>query len=699
MPKDVETKVRITGDTTGLDKLGRAAKEAFDPQTAKKFGRAALDVNRELKQLVGTQAQLTREMRGVERGTKQYEQLATKLEDANTEAKQLKAELRDINKIAARPRRQGFVAGVAQGVGVAQYIPTGPGMGARMGGAALGGMARRAAGGMAAPFVSPGVGGFAGALGAIPFIGQAAGAAVMAGQGYFQQAIAFDRARIENLPYAQWRTSGEMDRRKIIADERIRQIRTAGRIQERQAVKRRARLARTSAEQMAERLGGPRAGAMGRGAAFEGMLDQIDRAMEEGVKTPAEYQQWLNRRTGLGVTPPTIEELNRTPREIRQRTRQQVESVRRWSRQRVYGLPTAGAGAKYGFAPTAVQGMFGEYMGARGGVARVQNEFRDVMVARRLFGVGAGLAGGYGRMMQPGAGGAGPGIARTIATALATGLRGSLITEHLQTLVQQGRQMEQEGVRFDISNLTGSAATLRALGMQGMQPTRVMGQMQAAARGVSARGVSGPMDLLMARAAGYRPEGGAESYAAAMNMLAGGLSPEMMTGLLGQITQGARGGDWGPQMQRMLVRRAMGQMGVRVGPEQAGMLLQGFQGGQLTGEAQSVLADIQQRSGRMGAEGFARQARLGAGIVGGKAVYAAGAEAQQIATGNKLAGMYMNLERVGRRSVSALSGFSSQLETASNFVLQAFKRIDEVAQKIGTGTSVVEAVAKVVGGR
>jgi hypothetical protein len=96
-------------------------------------------------------------------------------------------------------RRQGFVAGLAQGAGVAQYIPTGPGMLPRMAGAMVGRGARRV--GRGAMGFMPMGGGLSTMLQALPGGGLAAGA-FEAAQGMFQEAVGFSQARLENLPYA-----------------------------------------------------------------------------------------------------------------------------------------------------------------------------------------------------------------------------------------------------------------------------------------------------------------------------------------------------------------------------------------------------------------------------------------------------------------------------------------------------------------
>jgi hypothetical protein len=303
------------------------------------------------------------------------------------------------------------------------------------------------------------------------------------------------------------------------------------------------------------------------------------------------------------------------------------------------------------------------------------------MAAQRLYGISTGTAGAFQRAYQPGAGGTGTlGLAGAIGATKAQGLQGTQVVEYLQQLVQHAQTMEKQGIKFDYRNLTQSATMMGGLGLKGLQAQRVSGGLQAAARGVSAKGVQSPVDVMLARAAGFNPEGGAESYAAAMNKLAGGMTPEIMESLLGQMTQGAGAGGRGPEMRKMLLRRVMGKAGVAVGPEMAQTILSGFQGGQFTEESRARISTMLETSRGVTAQGIIKKAGVGAGQVGGLAVSAASMEASRIAAGSKLSKVMWDQQRATVAAVNTLGAFSGSLGKLSGMMVSIAKRIQSVAE-------------------
>jgi hypothetical protein len=347
----------------------------------------------------------------------------------------------------------------------------------------------------------------------------------------------------------------------------------------------------------------------------------------------------------------------------------------------VTGLPGLGEGAAFGMGPQQMIGFFSQMMQARGGTRDEvsRSTFREAMAAKTRFGVSAGMAGQFGRMGVAGGGGAmgGMDLSTTLQVAVTQGLRGSQVTEYLQTLVGLGSRAEKMGVKFDVREFGRMTAGLKVAGMQGLQAQRIAGGLQQAGMGVSQRGVQGPMDVLMARAAGFDPSQGAEGYAKAMNKLSGGMTSEMMNNLLGMVTQGAGAGGFGPEMQRLMFRRAMGKLGVQVGPGQASDLIESYKAG-----GRPDVSQLIERGERKGARG--RLDRAAVQAVQREAPTAPGAarlEAMRIGLGRESAGWVQSFERNAMQAGQVINGFSEDLLKPSGMVSTAM----DAAKKFTAG--------------
>jgi hypothetical protein len=739
---DTETKVKIKGE--GFAKLGKEAEKAFSSKTAAGLQRAVRELKGDLSELLGTQIKLTREMRGLDRGSDSFKKFAKELKNVKDQATTVRDLMGDINKLTdpRRKRGQGFAAGLAQGTGLGQYIPTGPGMMPRMAGMGIGRMMRRGVGGIAAPFQSPGVGGFAGALGAIPFVGGAAGQMLMAGHGYFQQAVAFDRTSRQALfAQAPRLGRGAMETRRKIFDERARMVEAAG-IRAAAANKPAARDISTILSGAASLVkdvrtfqkSGVSPSSVGAGAAAAGRLGTagfgalIGNFVSNITKNPALQKKIINQATSdvvygatLGKVDLTGEQVGKklegtrlgklfykgakvagaTDRiqqvldrraDIRETAERQAAALRAAGRRQPTGLPGAGFATSMGIAPTEMMGMFAEMMRARGGTfGDVKTRFlKTAMAGQVAYGISPQVSGGFGRMGMPGgggtlAGGAANAYARAIGSATAIGLSGSMVAEYLQQLVEQGTRAEKMGVRFDPRSFERISFAMKGMGILGPQAGRMAGEMYGAGRRVAAGGIRGPADLLMMQAAGFRP-GDTESYWGARNVLRErGMTPEIAQKYLGRVVQGAKQFQ-GAEAQKGVVWSFLQKAGIQAGPGMAGKLLGGFQGGQFT---PSVMADIEAMTKKAAGkkpetivEIATEKAKTGAGL----AVYGAKAEAAQIGTGRALAGTYTALEEAGRAGVRTLSRFRGALTSAATTILKAMEKIDDLANALVPGT-------------
>ena len=206
MPGTVETKIKVGMDVRDVKKGGQEIKNAFNPRAIQDFRTATRDLERQYTTLIRKQADLTKQLGGIDKGTKAFKAMKEELKGVADQSKLVERSLSQLDRIQTRAARQqkfgrgrNFAAGLVQGSGLGQYIPTEPGMGARIAGTMVAGGVRRAAGGAAAPFLTPGVGGFAQGLSAIPGLGGfAAGALQTAAAGY-QSAAGMDAAQLASL--------------------------------------------------------------------------------------------------------------------------------------------------------------------------------------------------------------------------------------------------------------------------------------------------------------------------------------------------------------------------------------------------------------------------------------------------------------------------------------------------------------------
>jgi hypothetical protein len=332
-----------------------------------------------------------------------------------------------------------------------------------------------------------------------------------------------------------------------------------------------------------------------------------------------------------------------------------------------------GFGTEYGFAPTQVQGMLGQFARSRGGMLdqAMKQEFREAMAAQVWAGIGMQQSGQFARLNVAGGGGAGSRtLAEQIAYSITQGLEGSQIGESLSTLVSLGQAAEQQGVKLDPREFQRSAAVLgiRGVGLQGLQAQRVAGGFARAGMQLSQMGIRGPQDMLMLRAAGYDPAQGPMSYVSAIERLEGGMSSEIMNSLLGMMTEGSRGQGVfaSPKMQAFLMRRQLGRMGIGVSAGQATRIINEYQKtGSLSSETwsriQSNRTDAESAEGQMELITAAKM-RARAGVP--EAIRAAGLAATQITEGQKWGKMMQDLQKISLTTVNTLGNFRGGLQLA-----------------------------------
>jgi len=299
--------------------------------------------------------------------------------------------------------------------------------------------------------------------------------------------------------------------------------------------------------------------------------------------------------------------------------------------------------------------------------ANIHQTFRTALSAQTAFGVTPQMAGAFQRIGTPSGMGAvgSQGLAGVLQSAVAQGLRGSLVSEYLAALVDQGRKAEKQGIRINALDFTRQTTALTAMGAPGMQAARLAGGFRDYSQALAMGGVSDPMHMLLLRAAGFNPSQGVEGYARAMRRLQeepGAIMPTAigMTGREVSRTASALGG--GTETAGFLMQRALGRMGMPMGFGMAGGILGNLQGGQMTPEA-GARFEAMMAAGTQG--GAAGRLQLGARALAARgapiAVGAAGLEQMRVGVGERMAGVIQALERTGLQTANVLAQFKGEL--------------------------------------
>lgn len=723
MAQTTEHVVRIRADAKDLKKAGDEIGRTFTPRAIEPMRVKVRELERSLVTLTKTQEKYNQALRGADKGSAAYTKLRKEIKELEREARGTETAItrlnrsiqgadRDAERSARKAQASGlraFGAGVLQGSGLAQYLPHGQGLGWRAAGAMAGRAVFGAGRAVSAPFLSPGIGGMAQMLSSIPVVGGMAAGALSAGQGYYQQAVALDQARLRNLYMASpnlgrfHSTATATDRLALQQAESGLMTAEAGqgpragvaRAREQAAIEREARRRSTTGANVLRmdatlqrlQFGGRAIGALG---AATGQRTGARLGESSGL---ADTRAWVER--GLA------EDRAEAAALLANATQRAKRGVREGSMGDELTL-----GVPFGLDAQAVQSAKGSYFGARGGYSRrpeVMGEFRAALAAQTMYGISPEMAGNFARhkreMDGKGPSDRGEGLAHVLAMAVEQGLEGSLAVEYLGTIVDFQKRAAQQGVKFDAAAFTRSSSLMQAMGVTGPQGTRVAAGIQTAAMNLGKTGVSSPMQMLMLRAMGYAPEQGAGGYAKQMlNISRGKFDGASMTKFIGSLTEGTGAtGD----VSTLHFMRAMQGLGVDVGADQAESIMAAFRGGKLNdnvlAEAGLIEKKARARGGRKGmVAGAAGLAGRGAGL----AVAAAGLSAKQTGLGAEMAGTYRNLELAAMGSVTALKEFNGALESIAKAQVTFMRIAVETLQAMGAGSkakSIVDSMLRGIG--
>lgn len=726
MAQTTEHVVRIRADAKELKRASSEIERTFTPRAVEPMRVKVRELEQQLDAARRATDRLRRTLQETDKGSAAYTKIKKELKEAGAEARaaegaitrlnrEIRASDRDAERRAQRAQASGlraFGAGLLQGSGLAQYLPHGQGLGFRAAGALAGRAIFGTGRALSAPFLAPGIGGLSQMLSSIPIVGGMAAGALSAGQGYYQQAVALDQARLRNLYMApptlgRFHSTATAADRAAVADVNGRLFMAqAGRgpqalmgMQLRQGAARPAPITRLApgSEQVLGAMGA--AGGLSPMAVI-GLESFFSRS--RGPRAAGMVQRLTSREVSQEAHEATIKLETAQLEAIYQAA---AKRAKRGYREGTMGDEMS-LGVAFGLDPQAVQSAKGSYFGARGGFARrpeVMGEFRAALAAQTMYGISPEMAGNFARHKREfdgkGPSDRGEEMARVMATAFGQELEGSLAVEYLGAIVDLQKRSATQGVRFDATSFARASTIIQAMGVTGAQGTRVTSEIQSAAMSMGRTGVSTPMQMLMLRAMGYSPTQGAAGYAKQMLKLSRGkFDTKSMTNFLGALSEGT-GADG--DVSTLHFMRAMQGLGVNVGADQAESIMAAFRGGKLTDDVLARAGLIEQRAESRGGRaamvsGAAQLAGKGAGL----AVAAAGISAEQTGLGAGMAGTFHNLERATMGSVRALSEFNAALESIAKAQVTFMRIAVETLQSMGAGAKakgIVDAMIGAVG--
>jgi len=691
-----------------VKKLGQTISEALSPKHAKELKTATRDLERQFGAAAKAQAVLIKQLEGVKRGTEEYKKLKGELKGVADQADLASKALAQIERAQSRASRQAkegrgrnFGLGLAQGAGIAQYLPSGPGAGSRLAGAMIGGAVRRGAGAAAAPFTMPGIGGLAQGLSGIPIVGGFAAGAISTAAAARQAAVGYDRARLGNLYFSnanrgrrsstganpeytlaqEHLDSDKADREKVMdvqgqhqSDQQmLADINSKDPRRRRRAQQRAMSGDSPTAKRVAARMRGANVGqkiaSLSGGRGFGGY------GRAAGIRTVPNVGQIQDRQLNADIAEnkAQLDAANARVGEASERLQGTRKTV---GGGRMTGLGSMSLGVKFGYGPMQMEGMKGEMFGASGGTYD-NYAFQESMAAKVRYGVSSGQSGQFRRMGLGGGGGQEGGsqsLASVLQGAFVSGLRGSQVTEYLGTLVGLGQQAEKQGLKISAEGFQTLTMSMGAAGLKGPQQARVAGGLTTGLQGLAQRGVQSPVDMMRLRAAGFEPGQGMEGYATAMaNLEDPTKQTEIIQKFLAMAAKGTAG--VGKNSGALLFKRLMGKGGTSVSMGQASQMIEAYKDGKPP-DIQKLLAD---REAKGGTAGMVKGAVGDVGIGASAARAGARLEAQRIGVG-KGAGWVDKFESNGIKAAGAMNNFSGSLTKLAGLAESLIKVIDKFTE-------------------
>jgi hypothetical protein len=683
---DVTTALKIKADTKEVQKAGQVVKQAFSPVVLSQFSAATKALGKQMSTLAQQMAALNKLMvTGAQQATAAYKALAVAAKGAGQAAAGVGGGAgrgggggagagtgggppgTAAQAVAAtHQNRNSFVAGLAQGLGVAEYIPTEPGMGYRIGGAMVG----RGVRAMAAPFLTPGVGGVAQALSALPG-GGIAGVGLQAAAGAVQTRIGYERLVHQGLfaGAGQWRgqvaPQTAADKKAVADAERGLRIAEYDLTQAPELARGADVFAKAPTTRTTETTARTAKVLTAATKATEKAADAVSE-VKGAIAVPGEIPTY-RQASGKGLT-------DMTPDASRVLARQTAETAVEKAQTR---LDTASArhrintGAELGLSPTELVQMRNQFMQARGGKFEEAGpsgaQFQQAMVGQ-IFGVNAGVAGAFARGGMPGGGGGQRNLMDTMADAIVTGMDGSILAEYMDTLVGLQQQAEQRGLKIDPEAFTRLSFGLTAAGIAPLQNKRLTAEFAAAPMNVAERGIDTPADMFMLRAIARQrgidistPEGFFTAKRAMQEPEEGDIQAVMAASVRGSS-------GYGKNTQVELIQSLWKRFGVKMGPTQVDDLVAAAKAEEegIKGKGASVADQI--KLAREKALTLPQEARdlVKEGAPTLRTV--ADLERLKVDLGRTAADAILGMEKNSTRAGTAMGDFSEELEKLNEVV-------------------------------
>lgn len=577
------TNLEVRVNTQDIRKADRAIRQAFDPRAVKQLHTAVAQMTQAVEKMTRATGQLTASIKASANAGKGFQTLSTDLAKARQEAERLN---REIARMQGRRPSGGFGGGGGGG-GYGGGGPMGTTSGATAG---LGGEAR-------APMPQigmPSMQAAATALSAIPYLGLIAGGSLMASASYYGRAKADARSRQATFAMLGGSAQAKLGVMGARANAQADPAYVA------------QQLAAFDAAQAA-RQNTPQASSGG----FMGFLGGLFGGSTPAPSTPSAAQIAAEREQVRAAA-----------------LRTSAGLARRQAMATYYGAGGAGAsdltsmGMKYGLTMDAARQEASQL--SQGAGFRVGAEqFGMAKSLQTAFGVDQGTTGGLMRafryMGEGGAEGANQQIANMLGTAIASGLDGSELAEHMQRqsqLLKQQLELGQQGIDMTALNTMTNRLSAR---VDPFMASKITTDFASAGARIGMQGAGSQEELLLAQAMGFG--GGTESYMDTMMRMQ---DPSQVIQALPQVLRRVQRGGMSETAQTFFTQRLLKSFGVNVHSDTARQLVGlDLQGGEAsTADIQSILqaGQLAPGTGLLAAEAGLDARRIEAGYKAGEQI-------------------------------------------------------------------------------
>lgn len=644
-----QTRLDIKINARDVNKLETDIKRTFDGKAIQQLTRAMLLLGRAIKDQTRDLKEFAATLREVGKGAQSVEKVSQSVQ-----------RLGQTSRAAAGTGGAGGVGGGQQGWWSRfAGLPSGRTDTARM---------ARGMGDRAASFAgAPDAGGLANAMTAIPVLGAFGATAMLSSFMNYSSYMQYEHARMGALPFLGAKMPGMT----------LGQAAGAGRRSAMQAA-----MARIGTGGLGENTGEERAGAPPSityitpdnpyGVTIEETpVERFERESRERAATASGRPM---RGRGIGETEIITHPVDFRNRAQREDAAKQEQDAAIRAARAAYEVSVGGftaAGLRFGLGPAdALQQAAAASQAAYGNVG--PRGFEALLAARQTTGVDLGLGatvlGHFGRghgAVSPGAGSDADAFAQVLGDAVATGLEGSQIGQHLQQMAGLMERGYETGSTLSTLGLSQTMLGLSGAGIAPVQAGRIASGFTGAMMSQGMSGPQGAAGWALMRAAGYTGRGGPGEYARTMFALQ---NPSEQAGVLGKYIEQLRMSGMNPDDQALVMQRAFQQIGVTLGADQVRALASG---GFKPGASGGLGADTLIGKGQLAMTAF--------GAITGEA----GLEAQRVGIGGKIAPAMQDM----LRSVNNIAdAFSSKLGPAIEGMAAGIERftawIDEGAKTL-----------------